>query len=68
MVCTDGAALEPSNPAVRRAGWAVTSPKQDGSFVACFGPLPLQEAPAQTVREAEDYALYQALLRCQGPA
>eukprot|EP00975_Prorocentrum_lima_P010898 2315773-Prorocentrum_lima.AAC.1 len=22
MLCTDGAALEPSNPAVRRAGWA----------------------------------------------
>eukprot|EP00975_Prorocentrum_lima_P048135 10067414-Prorocentrum_lima.AAC.1 len=56
LLCIDGAALDPSNPAVRRAGWAVVSPVAEGRFVACYGPPPMQEAPAQTVREAEDYA------------
>eukprot|EP00975_Prorocentrum_lima_P008786 1874781-Prorocentrum_lima.AAC.1 len=28
----------------------------------------MQEARTRTVREAEDYALYQALLICKGPA
>ena len=55
---SDGSAILPEYACLRRAGWAVVSVDRNGNLLsAAYGPVPLHEAPQQTAKQAEDYAI-----------
>lgn len=56
-IFSDGSALFPALPALLSSGWALASVDAFGWLIsAVFGPVPLEKAPFQTSRDAEDYA------------
>ncbi len=60
-VYTDGSALHPQLPDVRRAGWAVVQLRPDGTVAkALYGHVPAGISVDQTVASGEVYALRRA--------
>ena len=59
LIFIDGSGLHPSQPLMRRAGWAVVQVDRFGNMqFGAYGPAPLAECPLQTSPEAEDYAAF----------
>ena len=58
LLFTDGSCKYPAWPALRTAGWSIVSVTVDGDLVAAvFGDVPAQDAPRQSSRDGEDYAV-----------
>ena len=58
LLFTDGSAFFPAVLALRTAGWAIVSVDQLGDVLAAvYGDVPVQEAPTQSSRDGEDYAI-----------
>jgi hypothetical protein len=59
---TDGSTHLGTCDNLRRCGWAVVEVDDDGGLIsAAYGLVPLCEAPDQTSRDAEDFAILQAV-------
>ena len=58
LLFLDGSALFPSSRTLSRAGWSVVMCDRFGQVLAAaFGPVPLEQGPFQSSREAEDFAV-----------
>eukprot|EP00974_Lingulodinium_polyedra_P040863 3927657-Lingulodinium_polyedra.AAC.1 len=58
----------PEFAALRRAGWSLVQTDRFGNAIAAaYGPVPLAEAPEQTSKQAEDYAVLMASRFCMAP-
>ena len=56
-IFSDGSALFPRHPILRRAGWSLVQVDNFGNLVAAaYGPVPYEDGPGQQARDGEDYA------------
>ena len=68
LIFSDGSALFPRRPALRRAGWSLVQVDNFGELVAAaYGPVPFEAAPYQQARDGEDYALHMAPFLVEAP-
>ena len=67
-IFTDGSGLFPKMPCLRCAGWALIVIDDAGDLVAgCYGAVPRDQAPQQTSRDGEDYAIFMSTFVCEPP-
>ena len=69
LTFTDGSAIHPTIPGLRRAGWSLVMVSPTGECIAAaFGAVPEESCPDQSSRDGEDYAYFMARQLVRFPA